>query len=232
MRRVLRVTCILLCLLMILAAFIGCEKEKNWDPQNDPKKHIDCYEKLTALYGTERMATLEKLGYTLDDVHVISGHYIGIPEQVEYAGVTFDIYLHFDSDARLSGITYERIYSYPTEEDLAIQDALKIGKQMERELGRPDVTDGWNDWYEEEYDTEMDPDPPSYQSEDELRKLILNDIGGGIAWWDVTGFASRENLAYKEALFDDEAKPGIGLNFSPNIDTYEQDPDIRITITF
>lgn len=232
MKCVMKAMGLLLCLLLILGAFAGCGKEKNWDPQNDPKKHIDCYEKLTALYGTERIATLEKLGYTLEEVNVISGYYIGLPEQVEYAGVTFDIYLHFDNDARLSGITYERIYRYPAEENLAIQDTLKIGKQMEQQLGSPDETDGWNDWLEEKYEKEMDPNPPSYQSEAELKKLIENDVGGTLALWDVTGFATEENLAYKAELPDDAAKPGISLNFLPNVDTYGQDPDIRITITF
>ena len=232
MKSVAKIISVILCFIMIFSAFTGCSKKKEWDPQNDPKKHIGLYEKLTALYGSERMAVLEKLGYTLEDVNVLSGFYIGIPEQVEYAGVTFDIYLHFDSNAKLSGMTYEKIYSYPAEEDQAIQDILKMGKQMEQELGSPDETDVWNDWFEEEYDTEMDPNPPSYQSEAEIRKLIANDIGGSIAWWDVTGFACEENLAYKAELSDDPPTPGMSLNFSPNVDANGETPDIRITITF
>lgn len=232
MKSAAKMIAMILCLSLMIGIFAGCSKEKSWDPQKDPKKHIDHYEKLTALYGTERMAALEKLGYTLEEANVVSGYIIGIPEQVEYAGVSFDIYLHFNNDARLSGITYEKSYSYPTEGDLAIQDALKIGKQMEQELGGPDETDIWNDWFEEKYDKEMDPDPPTYQSESELKKLIENDVGGSIAWWDVTGFACEENLAYKTELSDEAPKPGISLNFSPNVDTYGQEPYISITITF
>lgn len=232
MKSAVKTIAVILFLILMISIFAGCSEEKNWDPQNDPKKHITQYEKLTSLYGTERMATLEKLGYTLEEVDVVSGYYIGIPEQVEYAGVTFGIYLHFDNDARLSGITYEKIYAYPTEKDRVIQDALKIGKQMEQELGGPDETDIWNDWFEEKYGKEMDPDPPTYKSEAELKKLIENDVGGSIAWWDVTGFATEENLAYKAERFDEDIKLGISLNFSPSVDTYGQDPEIRITITF
>ena len=225
-RTVIRVTA---AIVTVIALLSGCSGRQNIDPNRDPKLHVDCYEELTALYGTERMATLEALGYAIEDTNVIHGFYIGIPMQIEYAGVTFDIYLHFDNDARLSGVDYKKTYSYPSETEQAIRDVLNIGKQLEQDLGEPAQTDVWNDWYEEEYDVEMDPDPPSYQNADKLRKLVDNDTGGGIMWWDVAAFACPAAKEYITERFGEEGESGFSLNFSPDIDYAHE---ITVTISY
>ena len=207
----------------------GCAWQERIDPNKDPKLHIDYYEELTALYGTERMATLEALGYEIQDTNVIHGFYIGLPLQVEYSGVLFDVYLSFDNDAKLSGVVYEKKYTYPEETEQAIQDTLAVAELLEENLGKPAETDGWNDWFEEEYDTEMDPDPPSYQSADELRKLIDNSTGGGIMWWDMTDYICTTAEEYKAMRFGDETVCGLGLNFSADI---EYGSEIILTINF
>jgi len=209
--------------------FAGCSFRKPLDPNKDPKLHIDYYDELTSLYGMERMAALKELGYEIQDTNVIHGFYIGIPLQVVCSGVTFDVYLSFDNEAMLSGVVYEKKYAYPEETELAIQDTLALAKLLEENLGEPAETDGWNDWYEEEYDTEMDPEPPTYKSADELRKLVDNSTGGGIMWWDMSDYICTTASEYKVMRYGDEAVCGFGLNFSADV---EYAGEITVTISF
>lgn len=217
MKNVLRFTALCLCLVVMVSMISGCGSKKNkvYDPKNDPKQYIEHYEKLMGLVGTERMAVLEALGYTLQDVKVDDGNYdyMGLPMQAEYGGVTFDIYIHFDYDeATLRNMNYEKVYAYPDEEDQAIQDLLKLGAQMARELGEPDAVDLWNDWFEEENKVEMDPNPATYKNEAELRKLIETGMGGSLASWDVTGFIPDAVKEYKAAHFGSDVST-ISLDF-------------------
>ena len=234
MKSMVRWIAVSLCVAIFLGAFVGCssKKEKVYDPKNDPKLYIDHYEKLIGLVGTERMATLEALGYTLQDVKVDDGNYdyMGLPMQTEYCDVTFDIFVRFDYDeATLRSMNYEKIYAYPGAEEQAIKDILRIGEQMVREFGAPDEVDSWNDWLEEENKVEMDPNPPAYKNEEEIRKLIEMGTGGTICSWDITGFIPQAVREYKAAHFGGETST-MTLDFSA--DTKYGDNCIRIELQF
>ena len=234
MKRLVRLRAICLCAALVAGLFSGCssKKEKVYDPKNDPKQYIEHFEKLIGLVGTERMATLEALEYTLQDVKVDDGNYdyMGLPMQAEYGGVTFDVSIRFDYDeATLRSMDYTKTYAYPEEEEQAIQDILKLGEQMVRDLGEPDEVDVWNDWFEEENKVEMDPDPPTYKNETEIRKLIEMSMGGGLALWDITGFMPDTVREYKAAHYGSDFST---MSLNVYADTKYGDESITIALYF
>ena len=233
--KIFRLLAFWLSLLLLITALTACETEKKWDPRKNPKLHIERYEALACFYGMDRSAVLKQLGYTLDELVTgddFNAFNICIPEQVEYAGVTFNIYLRFNNDAVFTGFVFQKIYSYPSGTEQAVSDILTIGEQLEKDLGKPDETDRWNDWIEQQYDTEMDPNPPSYQSEAEIRKLIENNCGSSIAWWDITGYACEAMSDYMKQQVEPYNIPCIDLCFEPNVDRHAEMKTIIISIWF
>ncbi len=211
---------IIRCLTMVFAAALllsacSSQKQRQVAPENSPALHIDHYDQITALYGTERMEALNKLGFQLEDCNVIHGELIGVPLEFSYCGIEMEIYLRFNSEAKLHGVSLEKTYAYPEDTEQAVKDTLSIAAQLLQDLGEPHEVDTWNDWLEERYDVEMDSETPAYKEAEQIRKMLTEEsaslIGGSIMWWDMTSVASN---AVKELLksYGDGRPHGFSFN--------------------
>lgn len=192
-----------LCLLLLTAVLLGCtaqKPEKVFDPNHDPRQHIEHFEKITALYGTERLEALKALGYELSDTTFEHWHYIEIPQKANVCDIDFSIFLRFedlkDQNECLFGTQYLKTYDYPEEKDKAIQDVLALGEYLVEKLGEPDEVDTWNDYFEEQSGIELDETIPAYQSAEQLEKL-LEYRGGDIMLWDMSGYAPASVVKYR-----------------------------------
>ena len=199
------------CVLLIMALLVGCAgknegKTKNYDPKNDPALHIEHYEKLTALIGTERLAALKELGYELSDTTFEHWWHLELPMKATIADVSFTVHLSIedrkdDGPERLQSFSYQKYYQYSTEKELAIQEIMAVCKELNEKLGAPDAVDSWNDQVEEEAATELDHEIPAWQSEEQLREILDHNFGwgGDIMRWDVTGYCTDNYKQFAES---------------------------------
>ncbi len=172
-----------------LLLFSGCTKKTVTD-DNRPGKYFANYDTLTALYGTGKMDTLKALGIEANDVEFLNENYdYFIIHRVEkYADMELDIILGY-RESVLASVENRKTYTYPDELEQAVNDAVKVGRQLAADLGKPHQVDTWNDWYEEEYDVEMDEKTPAYQSAEQIKAFLDGGMGGTIMVWDMTSFA-------------------------------------------
>lgn len=185
---------------LVLAGFSlsGCDALKEVK-RVDPSPYIEHFDRFSALYGTERMELLTKLGYELSDTKFEHGFTFELPLQAKVHDVSFDISVHLDSDAKLQSVSYRTTYSYPEDKDLALQQIMATCKYLADNLGQPAEVDMWNDWYEEESGEELDQTTPIYCSEEQLIELFENEFGGGIMRWDtIESNAFKAYMEYRE----------------------------------
>lgn len=191
----------LFALLTVVAILLaGCSiNHKKINAKNHPKNYFDHYETLTALWGTGKTDTLNALGLQAQNVTFVDGSRdrLGLPWTEAYAGIALQVVLNF-TDSGLYRVENEKTYAYPEELDQAIEDAMKIGAQLAKDLGKPHEVDRWNDWYEEEYKVEMDQKTPSYQDAAQMKAFLEAGLGGGIMYWDMTSVACKEVTNYLE----------------------------------
>lgn len=183
-----RIFAIVLAMTVLLT---GCNiNHKKIADKNRPGKHLAYYDTLTALYGSGKMDTLDNLGIGANDVDFVNenNNYIGIRKAETYAGVDLSIILYY-VDSKLDGVHNRKTYAYPDELDQAVSDAMQIGQQLAKDLGKPHEVDTWNDWYEEEYQVEMDQETPAYQSAEQIKAFLDGNMGGTIMAWDMTEIA-------------------------------------------
>lgn len=191
------------CFSLIAGILSGCtlrEPEETVDPKQDPRLHIEHFDRMISLYGTERIEALRILGYELSDTTFESWHYIEIPQKANICDIDFSIFLRFedlkDQDECLFGTQYLKAYDYPEEKDKAIQDVLALGEYLAEKLGEPDEVDTWNDYLEERSGIELDETIPAYQSAEQLEKL-LEYRGGDIMLWDLSGYAPASLVEHR-----------------------------------
>lgn len=192
-----RLTAVLLVSTILLA---GCSvNHKRIADKNHPKNYFEHYEKLTALWGTGKTDTLNVLELQPTDVIFVGGNRdrLGLPWTEVYAGIALGVILNF-TDSGLYQVQNIKTYAYPEELDQAIADAMKIGAQLTKDLGKPHKVDTWNDWYEEEYNIEMDQKTPSYQDAAQMKAYLEAGLGGSIMYWDMTSVACDAVSTYLE----------------------------------
>ena len=201
----------IVCLLITVTLLFGCSGDKKGetkvnDPKYDPALHIEHYEKLNALIGTERLAALKELGYELSDTTFEHWWHLELPMKATIADVVFAVHLSIedrkgDAEDRVQSFSYQKNYRYPEEKDLAIRETMAVCSSLNEMLGPPDAVDSWNDWLEEEAATELDQDIPAWQSEEQLAEIFDHDMywGGDIIRWDVTGYCTDNYKQFAES---------------------------------
>lgn len=200
-----RFLCALICILLIAVMIFGCTKEqpeKVFDLNQDPALYVEHFDRFTALYGTERMEAINSLGYELSDLTFEHGFHFELPLEAQINGVSFDVSIDFDSEAKLCQTTYTKTYSYSTEKELAVEQIMETCKYLADSLGEPDLVDYWNDVLEERSGLEQDSSVPIYRSEAQLTKLFDDESGGGIMFWDIRGYSDAFDsyYAYRESV--------------------------------
>lgn len=214
----------------VVILLAGCSvNHKKINAKHHPKNYFDHYETLTALWGMGKNDTLKALDLTASDVTYVreNNNHLGLPWTEVYAGVVLSVILNFNG-SQLYRVDNEKTYAYPDELDQAIEDAMKIAAQLEKDLGKPHEVDQWNDWYEEEYKVKIDQKIPSYQDAAQIKAYLEAGLGGGIMNWDMTSIACKEVTDYLEKCnavgpgqwehyvtlwierFDNEIRLGIG----------------------
>ena len=202
--------------IVVAILFTGCSFfHKKIADENHPKKYFSQYETLTAVYGTGKTDTLTALGISPNDVIFDSdnNNRLIIPFTEIYSNVEFNILLLYNF-SKLYRVNNIKTYRYPDELDQAIADVMKIAKQMEKDLGKPHEVDGWNDWYEEEYDIEMDQKTPAYKDAEQIKAFLEAGLGGGIMSWDMTAVACdavKTELEERNTKSDFEYKHNVVL---------------------
>ena len=186
--------------------------------------HPPMYEELTQLLGQPKEAVLEKLNITEDDIAGGSDLYTGMtPIQVEFQGITFNLFLSFDrSEEEIFGsFTY---FSTIEDEETGAQSALKLARHY------------W-DCYKEGYraDQKDDPDRLSDITLDEIREMFKNprryhvgvtSIGDN---WDIS---EQGNEAVEKYLQDYQNSESWRANYGPG-GTYEREgASLRWMVTF
>jgi len=201
-----RIVCCVLLVAALLAGCTGKNEEKVYDPEKDPALHIEHYEKLTSLIGTERIAALQELGYELSDTTFEHWWHLELPMQATIAGVAFTVHLDIEDrndggPERLQSFSFQKNYQYSTEKDLAIKEIMAVCKELNDKLGSPDEVDAWNNYWEEQAATELDREIPTWQSEEQLREMLDHDFGwgGDIMRWDVTGYCTDSYKQFVES---------------------------------
>ena len=214
---------------VVAILFTGCSFfHKKIADENHPKKHFSQYGSLTAVYGTGKTDTLTALGISPNEVVFDSdnNNRLIIPFTEVYADVEFSILLLYNF-SKLYQVNNIKTYRYPDELDQAIEDAMRIAKQLEKDLGKPHVVDSWNDWYEEEYDVEMDQKTPAYQDSEQIREFLDAGLGGGIMSWDMTAVACEAVRTELDEL-NSKGSPGYRHNVVLWIDRSEDIINLRI----
>lgn len=204
-------------LCLLAAVLLGCtaqKPEKVFDPNHDPKLYIEHFDRFVSLYGTERMEVLDSLGYEFSDLEFEHGFHFGLPLEAQVCGVSFDVGIDFDDDAKLRGVTYSKTYSYPTEKELAVEQIMETCNYLADSLGQPDQVDIWNDVLEERSGQELDQPVPIYQSEEQLTELFDNEWGGGIMYWDISGYSEAFDAYNADRVSRGRSVLGFGFNVS------------------
>lgn len=203
---------VVVCILLGIVA--GCDRTK----AVDPALHFSRYSQLTELFGTERMATPEALGFDLQQVENISDSRWGFPITEEYAGLEFDISTMFSgADYHFAGVYMERAYAYPEEKDELIFDTVTVCQRLCADFGPATDSSYFFNWVEVMLGEQWNEDVKFWQDAWVMERVVDAEYGGTLLWWDITSVATPAVMNELESLGSDAVH---ALVCSMHIDAY------------
>ena len=207
-----RILLLILAIMLILSAVVGCKKMPAVDKNVKPEAHFSHYQALTELYGTTWRDTLKKLNIDLQELDAEGLNYVGVPMQETYADIMFDVALRFGGeDNHLCGVEYTATYQYPDEEGKLLQDIVKINRALISDLGEPSDTSVVFNWAEKRMGEKWNRDIKYWQDTQVLKRLLDDGYDGRILLWNLNSVAP----AHFEAL---EIEHGLSVSFSVHND--------------
>lgn len=176
--------------LLAVTLFFGCGKDHSVDKDVQLDKLFSTYRELSPHLGTAgKMETLDNLRIDLQQVNIESADHLGIPMQEQYAGLTFDVYINFNTKQDVdffSGIEFVKQYRYPEQKKQLIADVKAVTEKMVNDFGENGDRSFTINWVETMLHEQWDPDIDYWQDPSILERLFSEGYCGELLWWDIT----------------------------------------------